>query len=264
MAGTTLPTNRHRTAELLGFAAPTENAMDSVSDRDYSIEFLSNAAISMMHLSRWAEEFVWWNSQEFGFIDIDDSYCTGSSIMPQKKNPDMAELLRGKSGRVYGDLMQLLTVLKGTPLAYNKDFQEDKESLFDAVDTWKDSIAIFAHMLEKTEFRMDQIEKQFAKGFLNATDVAEHFVKLNIPFREAHSIVGRMVKAAEMRGCELEDLTDEELQAIDSRVTKEALGDISIKACVDGRVSFGGTAPSEVRRQIEVGKAFLENLPRLD
>lgn len=264
MAGTTLPTNRHRTAELLGFAAPTENAMDSVSDRDYSIEFLSNAAISMMHLSRWAEEFVWWNSQEFGFIDIDDSYCTGSSIMPQKKNPDMAELLRGKSGRVYGDLMQLLTVLKGTPLAYNKDFQEDKESLFDAVDTWKDSIAIFAHMLEKTEFRMDQIEKQFAKGFLNATDVAEHFVKLNIPFRGAHSIVGRMVKAAEMRGCELEDLTDEELQAIDSRVTKEALGDISIKACVDGRVSFGGTAPSEVRRQIEVGKAFLENLPHLD
>ena len=264
MAGTTLPTNRHRTAELLGFAAPTENAMDSVSDRDYSIEFLSNAAISMMHLSRWAEEFVWWNSQEFGFTDIDDSYCTGSSIMPQKKNPDMAELLRGKSGRVYGDLMQLLTVLKGTPLAYNKDFQEDKESLFDAVDTWKDSIAIFAHMLEKTEFRMDQIEKQFAKGFLNATDVAEHFVKLNIPFREAHSIVGRMVKAAEMRGCELEDLTDEELQAIDSRVTKEALGDISIKACVDGRVSFGGTAPSEVRRQIEVGKAFLENLPHLD
>lgn len=264
MAGTTLPTNRHRSAELLGFAAPTENAMDSVSDRDYSIEFLSNAAISMMHLSRWAEEFVWWNSQEFGFIDIDDSYCTGSSIMPQKKNPDMAELLRGKSGRVYGDLMQLLTVLKGTPLAYNKDFQEDKESLFDAVDTWKDSIAIFAHMLEKTEFRMDQIEKQFAKGFLNATDVAEHFVKLNIPFREAHSIVGRMVKAAEMRGCELEDLTDEELQAIDSRVTKEALGDISIKACVDGRVSFGGTAPSEVRRQIEVGKAFLENLPHLD
>ena len=264
MAGTTLPTDRHRTAELLGFAAPTENAMDSVSDRDYSIEFLSNAAISMMHLSRWAEEFVWWNSQEFGFIDIDDSYCTGSSIMPQKKNPDMAELLRGKSGRVYGDLMQLLTVLKGTPLAYNKDFQEDKESLFDAVDTWKDSIAIFAHMLEKTEFRMDQIEKQFAKGFLNATDVAEHFVKLNIPFREAHSIVGRMVKAAEMRGCELEDLTDEELQAIDSRVTKEALGDISIKACVDGRVSFGGTAPSEVRRQIEVGKAFLENLPHLD
>ena len=263
MAGTTLPTNRHRTAELLGFAAPTENAMDSVSDSDYSLEFLSDAAISMMHISRWAEEFVWWNSQEFGFIDIDDSYCTGSSIMPQKKNPDMAELLRGKTGRVYGDLMQLLTVMKGTPLAYNKDFQEDKESLFDAIDAWKASITIFANMLEKTEFRMDQIEKQFAKGFLNATDIAEHFAKQGIPFREAHSIVGRMVKACEVKGCDFEDLTDEELQAIDSRVNKEALGDISIKACVNARMSFGGTAPAEVRRQIEVGRAFMENLPKL-
>ena len=264
LAGTTYPLDREYTAELLGFYGPTLNSMDGVSDRDYLIEYLAACATIMMHLSRFSEEIIIWNSNEYQFVEIDDAYSTGSSIMPQKKNPDMAELLRGKSGRVYGDLMQLLTVLKGTPLAYNKDFQEDKESLFDAVDTWKDSIAIFAHMLEKTEFRMDQIEKQFAKGFLNATDVAEHFVKLNIPFREAHSIVGRMVKAAEMRGCELEDLTDEELQAIDSRVTKEALGDISIKACVDGRVSFGGTAPSEVRRQIEVGKAFLENLPHLD
>ena len=263
LAGTTLPTNRHRTAELLGFAAPTENAMDSVSDRDYSLEFLADASISMMHLSRWAEEFVWWNSQEFSYIAIDDSYCTGSSIMPQKKNPDMAELLRGKVGRVYGDLMQLLTVMKGTPLAYNKDFQEDKESLFDAVDTWKASIQIFANMLEKTEFRMDQIEKQFAKGFLNATDIAEHFVKLNIPFREAHSIVGQMVKACEQNGCDFEDLTDEELQAIDGRVTRKALGDISIKACVDARTSFGGTAPSEVRRQIEVGQKWLENLQEM-
>ena len=174
LAGTTLPTNRHRTAELLGFKAPTENAMDSVGDRDYSLEFLSAASISMMHLSRWAEEFTWWNTSEFSYIAIDDSFCTGSSIMPQKKNPDMAELLRGKVGRVYGDLMQLLTVMKGTPLAYNKDFQEDKESLFDAIDTWKASITIFAKMLENTEFRMDQIEKQMGKGFLNATDIAEH------------------------------------------------------------------------------------------
>lgn len=263
LAGTTLPTNRQRTAELLGFDAPTENAMDSVSDRDYSLEFLADASISMMHLSRWAEEFVWWNSQEFSYIAIDDSYCTGSSIMPQKKNPDMAELLRGKVGRVYGDLMQLLTVMKGTPLAYNKDFQEDKESLFDAVDTWKASIQIFANMLDKTEFRMDQIEKQFAKGFLNATDIAEHFAKQGIPFREAHSIVGQMVKACEQKDCDFEDLTEEELQAIDSRVTKESLGDISIKACVDARVSFGGTAPSEVRRQIEVGAQWLTNLPEL-
>ena len=263
LAGTTLPTNRHRTAELLGFSAPTENAMDSVSDRDYSLEFLSTASISMMHLSRWAEEFVWWNSQEFSYIEIDDSYCTGSSIMPQKKNPDMAELLRGKVGRVYGDLMQLLTVMKGTPLAYNKDFQEDKESLFDAVDTWKASIQIFDNMLEKTEFRMDQIEKQFAKGFLNATDIAEHFAKQNIPFREAHAIVGQMVKVCEANGCDFEDLTDDQLQSIDSRVTKESLGDISIKACVDARVSFGGTATSEVMRQVKVGKEWLENLPEL-
>ena len=263
LAGTTLPTNRHRTAELLGFRAPTENAMDSVSDRDYSLEFLSDASISMMHLSRWAEEFTWWNSSEFSYIAIDDSFCTGSSIMPQKKNPDMAELLRGKVGRVYGDLMQLLTVMKGTPLAYNKDFQEDKESLFDAIDTWKASIQIFAKMLEKTEFRMDQIQKQMGKGFLNATDIAEHFAKQGIPFREAHSIVGRMVKRCENKDCDFEDLTDEELQSIDSRVTRETLGDISIKACVNARVSFGGTAPSEVRRQIEVGKAWMEAINNL-
>ena len=260
LAGTTMPIDRPLTSQLLGFAAPCENAMDAVSDRDYSLEFLSDASISMMHLSRWAEEFAWWNSSEFSYIAIDDSFCTGSSIMPQKKNPDMAELIRGKVGRVYGDLMQLLTVMKGTPLAYNKDFQEDKESLFDAVDTWKASIDIFTKMLDKTEFRMDQIEKQLGKGFLNATDVAEHLAKQGIPFREAHSIVGRMVKACEGKGCDLEDLTQEDLQAIDSRVTKESLGDISIPSCVDARVSFGGTAPSEVRRQIAVGRAWLESL----
>lgn len=259
LAGTTLHIDRHQTAELLGFDAPTENAMDSVSDRDYSLEFLSDASISMMHLSRWAEEFVWWNSQEFSFIDIDDSYCTGSSIMPQKKNPDMAELLRGKSGRVYGDLMQLLTVMKGTPLAYNKDFQEDKESLFDAVDTWKASIQIFAHMLENTEFRMDRIKVQMSKGFLNATDIAEHMVEAGIPFREAHSIVGRMVKLCETKGCELEELTDEELSSVDSRISKDVLGDISIKACVEGRKSFGGTSPSDVKRQINVGRKWLNS-----
>ena len=260
LAGTTLNTDRHLTSELLGFAGPTENAMDSVSDRDYSLEFLSDASISMMHLSRWAEEFVWWNSSEFSYIAIDDSYCTGSSIMPQKKNPDMAELLRGKVGRVYGDLMLLLTVMKGPPLAYNKDFQEDKESLFDAIDTWKASIQIFANMLEKTEFRVDEIQKQFVKGFLNATDIAEHFAKQGIPFREAHSIVGRMVKKCEINGCDFEDLTEEELQEIDSRVTKDSLGDISMKACVDARMSFGGTAPAEVRRQIKVGREWLESV----
>lgn len=258
LAGTTLPINRQRTAELLGFKAPTENAMDSVSDRDYSLEFLSDAAISMMHLSRWAEEFTWWNSSEFAYIAIDDSFCTGSSIMPQKKNPDMAELLRGKVGRVYGDLMQLLTVMKGTPLAYNKDFQEDKESLFDAIDTWKSSITIFAKMLDNTEFRVDQIQKQLGKGFLNATDIAEHFASKGIPFREAHEIVGKMVKMCENNQCDFEDLTEEQLQLIDKRITKEILGDISIAACVNARVSYGGTAPSEVRRQIAKEKNWLE------
>ncbi len=260
LAGTTFPTDRARTAELLGFRAPTENAMDSVSDRDYAIEFLSDASISMMHISRWAEEFAWWNTSEFSYIAIDDSFCTGSSIMPQKKNPDMAELLRGKSGRVYGDLMQMLTVLKGTPLAYNKDFQEDKEGLFDAVDTWKACIQIFTKMLDKTEFRMDQIEKQLSKGFLNATDVAEHLAMEGIPFREAHNIVGRMVKACEERGCQLEELDEESLRSIDSRLSRKALGDISIPACVSARKSFGGTAPDEVRRQIRVGRSWIESL----
>ena len=260
MAGTTFPTDRHLTSELLGFAGPTENAMDSVSDRDYAIEFLSDASIGMMHISRWSEEFAWWNTSEFSYIAIDDSFCTGSSIMPQKKNPDMAELLRGKCGRVYGDLMQLLTVLKGTPLAYNKDFQEDKEGLFDAVDTWKACIRIFARMLDKTEFRMDQIEKQLSKGFLNATDVAEHLAQQGIPFREAHNIVGRMVKLCEEQGCQLEDLSDEALCSVDPRLNKAMLGDISIPACVAARKSFGGTAPSEVERQIKVAKEWLASV----
>ena len=260
LAGTSFPIDRHMTAELLGFKGPTENAMDSVSDRDYVIELLSDAAISMMHISRWAEEFAWWNSSEFAFIAIDDSYCTGSSIMPQKKNPDMAELLRGKCGRVYGDLMQMLTVMKGAPLAYNKDFQEDKESLFDALDTWKACVQILAGMLHKTEFRMDQIEKQLSRGFLNATDAADHLAVAGIPFREAHSLVGRMVRACEDKGCQLEELTDEDLRAMDPRLTRALLGDISIEGCVRARNSYGGTAPEEVRRQIAVGRAWLDTV----
>lgn len=258
LAGTTFDTDRKMTSDMLGFDAPTENAMDSVSDRDYMIEFLSDAAISMMHISRWAEEFVWWNSSEFSYIALDDSFCTGSSIMPQKKNPDMAELLRGKCGRVYGDLMQLLTVMKGTPLAYNKDFQEDKEGVFDAVDTWKASVAIFAKMLENTEFRLDRIEPRLSEGFLNATDIAEHMASCGIPFREAHNIVGRMVQRCEEKGCQLEDLSDPDLKAIDGRISKEMLGDISVRACVEARDSFGGTAPHEVERQINTGREWLD------
>jgi len=260
LAGTTIPINRHRTAELLGFKNVTENAMDSVSDRDYILELTSAASICMMHISRFAEEFVYWNSQEFGYISIDDSFCTGSSIMPQKKNPDMAELLRGKVGRVYGNLFQLMTVMKGTPLAYNKDFQEDKEGLFDTVDTLNKSLLIFAKMIEKTEFNTENIKKQLNKGFLNATDIAEHFVKMNIPFREAHEIVGKMVKYCEVHNKDFSDLNDEELKNIDGRLSKSVLPDLSMEGCINGRVSFGGTAPSEVLRQIEAGQNWLNKL----
>ena len=262
LCGTTIPLDRFMTAELLGFAGPTENAMDTVSDRDYILEFLSAASISMMHISRWAEEFTWWNSTEFSYIAIDDSFCTGSSMMPQKKNPDIAELLRGRCGRVYGDLMGMLTVMKGTPLTYNKDFQEDKEYLFDAIDTWKTSVALFAKMLEKTEYRMDMIAPQLEKGFLNATDVAENLVMAGIPFRQAHHITGRLVKLCENKGCSLEALTDEDIKSVNPDISKATLGDISIKACVENRSTFGGTAPREVQRQIENGTAWIENVEK--
>ncbi|WP_326907558.1 argininosuccinate lyase [Sedimentibacter sp. MB31-C6] len=260
LAGTTIPIDRHRTAELLGFKNVTENAMDSVSDRDYILDFMNAASIAMMHISRLAEEFVYWNSQEFSYISIDDSFCTGSSIMPQKKNPDMAELLRGKVGRVYGNLIQLLTVMKGTPLAYNKDFQEDKEGLFDTIDTLKKSLLIFAKMIDKTEFNVENIKKQLNKGFLNATDIAEHFVKMNIPFREAHELVGKMVKYCEINKKDFNNLTDEELREIDTRLSLDYLPDLSMEGCVKGRVSYGGTAPSEVLRQIKSGKHWLQKM----
>lgn len=260
LAGTTIPIDRHMTAAALGFAAPTENAMDTVSDRDYILEFLSTASISMMHISRWAEEFTWWNSTEFSYIAIDDSFCTGSSMMPQKKNPDIAELLRGRCGRVYGNLMGMLTVMKGTPLTYNKDFQEDKEYLFDTVDIWKNSVKIFAQMLEKTEFRMDKIEQQLEKGFMNATDVAENLVMAGVPFRQAHHITGRLVKICENKNCKLEELTDEDVKSVDSSIGKATLGKISIKDCVENRKTFGGTAPCEVERQIANGTAWLEQI----
>lgn len=260
LAGTTLPIDRFQTAELLGFSAPTENAMDTVSDRDYEIEFVSAAAISMMHISRWAEELAWWNSSEFGFVVIDDSFCTGSSIMPQKKNPDVVELLRGKSARVYGDLMRLLTLMKAMPLAYNKDFQEDKEALFDTVDTWVASVCILNRMLEHLSFNKKNIDKQLKRGFLNATDVAEHLAERGIPFREAHNVVGLMVKEAEAKGCQLEELDDAELAKIDDRLNREMLGEITLEACVRARKSYGGTAPEEVERQIMMGGEWLDGI----
>ncbi|MDR1965219.1 MAG: argininosuccinate lyase [Synergistaceae bacterium] len=260
LGGTTFNINRHRTSELLGFDAPTENAMDSVSDRDYIIEFLSAASISMMHVSRFAEELVYWNSSEFKYISIDDGFCTGSSMMPQKKNPDIAELLRGKVGRVYGDLITLLTVMKGTPMSFNKDFQEDKEPMFDAIDTWKASISILAAMINKTEFRREEIDRHLSSGFLAATDIADSLVRQGIPFREAHEIVGKMVKYCEKKSCDFTDLKREDLIAVDGCFETMSLPDVSMKGCVNARTSFGGTAASEVKRQIEVGAAWLANI----
>lgn len=258
LAGTTIPINRHFTAELLGFKNVTENAMDTVADRDFIVEFISFASICMAHLSRFSEEFILWNSQEFGFIDIDDSFCTGSSIMPQKKNPDIPELIRGKTGRVYGHLISILTVIKGLPMAFNKDFQEDKEALFDTIKTLKNSIRIFASMLENTKFNYDKIEGQMNKGFLNATDVAESLVLQGIPFRTAHELVGIMVKYCEDKGIGLEDVAKSELPLIDERLKNITFSELDNYSCIVRRKSFGGTAPEEVQRQINVGREFLQ------
>lgn len=260
LAGTTLPIDRHRTSELLGFVAPTENAMDTVSDRDYVMELLSDLSIIMIHLSRFSEEFILWNSQEFSFVEIDDSFCTGSSIMPQKKNPDIPELIRGKSGRVIGDLIAIFTMMKGTPLAFNKDFQEDKEAYFDAIDTVSLSLEIFADMIRNSHFRLDEIDKHMSKGFLNATDVAELLVMEGIPFRSAHEIVGKLVKACEIKQCNIEDLSGEEMASIDDRLANITLSGLDMRSCVEKRTSFGGTSPQDVTRQTEVGRAFLDQV----
>ena len=257
LAGTTLPIDRHITTELLGFKNVTENAMDTVSDRDYILEYLFNGSLAMTHLSRFAEEFIIHNSQEFMFIDIDDSFCTGSSIMPQKKNPDIAELVRGKAGRTYGNLITLLTVMKGTPLSFNKDFQEDKEALFDSVETLNSSIYIFARMLEKTKINKDTVERHLSKGFINSTDIAEFFVKKGIPFRIAHEIVGNMVKYCEVNNKNVESLDEEDLKALELDITLDDIKLFEFKKCAENRKSFGGTSPVDVKRQIEVGEEFI-------
>lgn len=257
LAGTTLPIDRNITTELLGFKNVTENAMDTVSDRDYILEYLFNGSVVMTHLSRFAEEFIIQNSQEFMFIDIDDSFCTGSSIMPQKKNPDIAELLRGKAGRTYGNLITLLTVMKGTPLSFNKDFQEDKEALFDSVETLNSSIYIFARMLEKTKINDEAVERHLSKGFINSTDIAEFFVKKGIPFRIAHEIVGNMVKYCEMNNKNVETLNEEDLKNLKLDITLDDIKLFEFKKCVENRKSFGGTSPVDVERQIKVGKDFI-------
>ena len=258
LAGTTFDTDRFMTAELCGFSAPCMNSMDGVSDRDFCIEYLSAFAIEMMHLSRLAEETIIWSSLEFRVVTLDDSFTTGSSIMPQKKNSDMAELIRGKTGRVYGDLMSILTVMKGLPLAYNKDMQEDKECLFDAVDTLKQCLTVAAPMYATATYNAEVLRKAASDGFINATDLADYLVGKGLPFRTAYKIVGNIVGDCEHSGKNLETLTLDEYKNY-SEVFDEKLFDaISLENCVKRRTSYGGTSPDSVKKQIDfVKKNFL-------
>ena len=243
LAGTTYPLDREDTAELLDFNCATSNSMDSVSDRDYLIDLLSALSIIMMHLSRFSEEIILWNSNEYQFVELDDSYSTGSSIMPQKKNPDIAELVRGKTGRVYGHLMALLTTMKGLPLAYNKDMQEDKEGVFDALDTVIDCLTLFTGMVKTMKFRKDVMEKSAAKGFTNATDAADYLVNHGVPFRDAHGIIGQLVLTCLDKGISLDELPLEDYKAISPVFEEDIYDAISMKTCVEKRMTLG--APGE-------------------
>ncbi len=260
LAGTTYPLDREMTSSLLGFYGPTLNSMDSVSDRDYVIELLSALSIIMMHLSRFCEEIIIWNSNEYGFIEIDDAYSTGSSIMPQKKNPDIAELVRGKTGRVYGALNSMLTTMKGLPLAYNKDMQEDKELTFDAYDTVKGCLALFNGMLSTISFKKDVMEQSAKKGFTNATDVADYLVNHGIPFRDAHSIVGRLVLYCIERQVSLDDLSLEEYRSICPVIDEDIYEAISIKTCIEKRNTIGAPGPDAIRKVIGINEEWLADL----
>ena len=247
LAGTTYPIDRHYTAELLGFDAPTENSLDSVSDRDFAIEFCSAASLIMMHLSRFSEELVLWASAQFRFIDLPDRFCTGSSIMPQKKNPDVPELVRGKTGRVYGHMLSLLTLMKSQPLAYNKDNQEDKEPLFDTVDTLRDSLRAFADMVPNLIARKDDMREAARRGFSTATDLADYVVRKGIPFRDAHEIVGKAVAYGIDKGKDLSEMTLEELQQFSGDISEDVFDVLTLEGSVAARNHIGGTAPDQVR-----------------
>jgi len=260
LAGTTYPIDRFMVAELLGFDSICQNSMDGVSDRDYAIELLSALSIMMMHLSRFSEEIILWSSSEFGFVDLDDAYSTGSSIMPQKKNPDIAELVRGKTGRVYGDLMSLLTVMKGIPLAYNKDMQEDKEAVFDALDTAKICLELFAAMLDTATFHTKVLREAVSKGFINATDCADYMVKKGLPFRSAYKVVGQLVAYCIEHKKTLETLTLEEYKAANPIFENDVYAAIDPDVCVAGRACYGGPAPESVMAQIESMRNFLKEL----
>ncbi len=257
LAGTTYPLDRAFTASLLGFKGATDNSMDSVSDRDYIIEFLSALSTIMMHLSRFSEEIIIWNSNEYGFIEIDDAYSTGSSIMPQKKNPDIAELVRGKTGRVYGALIAILTTMKGLPLAYNKDMQEDKELTFDAIDTVSSCLTLFAGMMETMVFKKEVMEKSAMMGFTNATDAADYLVKKGVAFRDAHEIIGRLVLTCLDKGCSIEELTIQQLQEISPVFEQDLYEEISLKACVQKRLTHGAPGAEVMKEQVLQNKIYL-------
>ena len=259
LAGTTYPLDRNMTAELLDFYGPTLNSIDSVSDRDYLIEFLSALSIIMMHLSRFCEEIIIWNSNEYRFVELDDTYSTGSSIMPQKKNPDIAELTRGKCGRVYGALMSLLTTMKGLPLAYNKDMQEDKEVSFDAIDTVKSCLTLFEGMLKSMSFNKDNMAKSAMKGFTNATDAADYLVTKGIPFRDAHSIIGKLVLYCIDKNSAIEDLTLEELNNISPAFEDDIYDAISLKTCVDKRLTIGAPGSESMKKIIKLNCEFIDS-----
>ena len=258
LAGTTYPLDREYTARLLGFDGPTRNSMDSVSDRDYVIELLSALSTVMMHLSRFSEEIILWNSNEYRFVEIDDAYSTGSSIMPQKKNPDIAELLRGKTGRVYGALISILTTMKGIPLAYNKDMQEDKELTFDAIDTVKGCLRLFTGMISTMEFRRDVMEASAKNGFTNATDAADYLVNHGVPFRDAHGIVGRLVLLCIDRGISMDELPLEEYQKISPVFEEDIYDAVSMKTCVEKRETYGAPGPGVMKKVIAVNREYLE------
>lgn len=263
LAGTTYPLDREYTALLLGFDGPTLNSMDSVSDRDYLIELLSAMSTIMMHLSRFSEEVIIWNTNEYKFVEIDDAYSTGSSIMPQKKNPDIAELVRGKTGRVYGALTSLLTTMKGIPLAYNKDMQEDKELVFDAIDTTKGCLALFTGMLKTMRFNNARMEESAKHGFTNATDAADYLVNHNVPFRDAHGIVGRLVLYCIEKNIALDDMSLEEFKAISPVFEEDIYEAISMKTCVDMRNTIGAPGKNAMEAVIRAERQYLKEQPAL-
>ena len=258
LATSTYPVDRFQTAQALGFRKPTDNSLDSVSDRAFAIEVTSALSILMMHLSRFSEEIILWCSWEFKFVELDDAYSTGSSIMPQKKNPDVAELVRGKTGRVYGSLITLLTIMKGLPLAYNKDMQEDKEPVFDAIDTVEQCLPVFAAMVDTLTVKNRNMQKAAAGGFINATDCADYLVKKGLPFRDAYMIVGRLVHMCIKTGETLDTLPLKDFQSVSGAFGPDVYQALELKTCVGGRKVYGGPAPDSVKTQIEHIKEFVE------